>query len=308
MKKLVALVLLAVLLLGCICACTKNDGQPSTSENPATTQGEQFRFTLENYPKMGGSLACLPLGEAVTATMLNIDRESADKLISFAGSTTDNYQWILDGTFDIVLVYEPSEDAKKMIEESKVGLEMTAIGADGLVFIGNKNNPVSNLTRKDIEGIFKGNITNWSELGGEKVGIVPFQRNKQSGSQTLFDKFFPLGDELIEPPKEQIVGSMIGLLEAIAGYDGSTGALGYTVYYYLTNMEAGTLDSAKIFDFNGVTPSNETIASGEYELSNDFYVVIRADEPADSPARILYNWLCSEQGKELITRENYAAK
>lgn len=112
----------------------------------------------------------------------------------------------------------------------------------------------------------------------------------------------------MEPPKDQIVGSMIGLLEAIAGYDGSTGALGYTVYYYLTNMEAGTLDSAKIFDFNGVTPSNKTIASGEYELSNDFYVVIRADEPEDSPARILYNWICSSQGKQLIEKENYAAK
>lgn len=307
MKKLVSLVLLASLLLGCVCACTKKD-EPTTTAPTTTEQGDTFKFTVDNYPKMGGSLACLPLGEAVTATICGIDRESANKMISFAGSTTDNYKWILDGTFDIVLVYEPSSDAKKMIEESKVGLEMTAIGADGLVFIGNKDNPVTNLTREDVEKIFKGEMKNWSELGGDKVDIVPFQRNKQSGSQTLFDKFFPLGDALMEPPKDQIVGSMIGLLEAIAGYDGSTGALGYTVYYYLTNMEAGTLDSAKIFDFNGVTPSNETIASGEYELSNDFYVVIRADEPEDSPARILYNWICSAQGKQLIEKENYAAK
>ena len=178
-------------MLGCVCACTKKD-EPTTTAPTTTEQGDTFKFTVDNYPKMGGSLACLPLGEAVTATICGIDRESANKMISFAGSTTDNYKWILDGTFDIVLVYEPSSDAKKMIEDSKVGLEMTAIGADGLVFIGNKDNPVTNLTREDVEKIFKGKMKKWSELGGDKVDIVPFQRNKQSGSQTLFDKFFPV--------------------------------------------------------------------------------------------------------------------
>ena len=59
-----------------------------------------FEFTLENYPKMGGSLANLPLGEAVTATVLGIDRNAASELIVFEGSTTDNYEALVDGTFD----------------------------------------------------------------------------------------------------------------------------------------------------------------------------------------------------------------
>ena len=315
MKKLLAILLIAAMLMaGCgEAAEPTEDTTVATTEatEPATDpapENNAFAFTLDNYPKMGGSLACKPLGQAVTATALGTDRESADGLIVFEGSTTDNYKWLLDGTFDIVLVYEPSEEAKALMENSECGVEMTPIGADGLVFIGNKDNPVTNLTYEDIAGIYSGDITNWQELGGKDEEIVPFQRNKDSGSQTLFDKLINLGDDLMKAPADLMSGSMIGLLEAVADYDGSDGAMGYTVYYYLTNMEAGTLQTAKIFDYEGVTPSNDTIASGEYKLSCDFYVAIRADAAEDSPERILYNWICSDQGKELIIRENYAAK
>ncbi len=298
MKKIAFLLALTMLFL-LFPSCGKEE-DPNSKGN--------FDFTEENYPKMGGSLACLPLGEAVTATTLGIDREKASSMIRFEGSTTDNYKWLLDGTFDIILAYEPSEEAKALIEADEDGIEMTAIGADALVFIGNKNNPVESLSYEDVCGIYSGEIKNWSELGGNDEEIVPFQRNRDSGSQTLFDKLINLGDRLTDPPAELMSGSMIGLLEAVADYNGSNGALGYTVFYYLTEMESGTLDKAKIFDYEGVTPSNETIASGEYKLTNDFYVVIRKDAPENSPERILYNWICSAQGKQLIVQEGYSAK
>lgn len=304
MKKTLSIISLMLSLLFLLPSC--GEKAPETPEKEF--EETDFKYTEENYPKMGGSLACLPLGEAVTATMLNISREEADSLIRFEGSTTDNYKWLLDGTFDIILAYEPSEEAWELINSDETGVEMTPIGADALVFIGSKNNPVNNLTYEDIKGIYSGKTTSWAELGGNAEDVVPFQRNKDSGSQTLFDKLINLGDDLMSPPSEYFVGSMIGLLEAVADYNGSNGALGYTVYYYLTNMEAGTLESTKIFDYEGVTPSNETISSGEYKLTNDFYVVIRKDAAEDSPERLLYNWLTSPKGKELIERENYAAK
>lgn len=267
-----------------------------------------FEFTLENYPKMGGSLANLPLGEAVTATVLGIDRNAASELIVFEGSTTDNYEALVDGTFDILLAYEMGEDAKAYCDEKNVELEYTAIGADALVFIASLENPVTGLKSDDVKEIYKGNITNWSDVGGENHPIIPYQRNKDSGSQTLFDKLVNLGDELMEAPADIQIGSMIGLLEAVADYDNSKDALGYTVYYYLTNMEGSKLSTSKLLDIDGVTPTNETIASGEYPYVNDFYVVIRKDAPEESPERILYNWIISEQGKELARRENYVVK
>ena len=286
-----------------LASCDKN-GEYDTDKNKSTG----FVFTEENYPKMGGSLANLPLGEAVTATVLGIDRQKASDMIVFEGSTTDNYKALVDGRFDILLAYEPSEEAKEYAKSNNAEYEMTPIGADALVFICSLENELSSLTTEQIKSIYKGEITNWSEVGGKDMPIIPYQRNKDSGSQTLFDKLVNLGDELMEAPVERKVGSMIGLLEAVADYEDSEGALGYTVYYYLTNMEKEKLSRSKILNVDGVVPSNETIGKGEYPFVNDFFVVIRKDAPENSPQRILYNWIVSDQGRELVERENYPVK
>ncbi len=310
MKKILTGLLTLALLASSLCSCTapaehQNDAVPS---NEIDAEYTGFVFTPENYPAMGGSLANLPLGEAITANVLGIERDKTQQYILFEGSTTDNYKALIDGTFDILLAYEPSEEAKEYAKSKNAEYEMTAIGADALVFICSNKNKITSLTTKQIEEIYKGNITKWSDVGGADMEIIPYQRNKDSGSQTLFDKLVNLGSELMEAPKDLQIGSMIGLLEAVADYENSDGALGYTVYYYLTNMEKDKLDTSKILDIDGVTPTNNSISKGEYPFVNDFYVVIRADAKQDSPERILYNWICSEQGKELVEKENYPTK
>ena len=312
MKRITAIILALLLIAATFAGCSeKAETQSSGNKTETDTAPQQtgnFTFTAENYPKMGGSLANLPLGEAVTATVLGITRDEADALIKFEGSTTDNYKALVDKDFDILLAYEPSEEAKAYIEEQNVPLEMTPIGVDALVFICSLENKVSSLSVDQIKDIYTGKVTSWDEVGGDESDIIPYQRNKDSGSQTLFDKLINLGDELMTPPKDYIIGSMIGLLEAVADYDNSKDSLGYTVYYYLTNMEKDKLTTSKILDVDGITPSNETIGSGEYPLTNDFYVVIRKTAEEDSPERILYNWICSDQGRELVEKENYPVR
>ncbi|MCL1809543.1 MAG: substrate-binding domain-containing protein [Clostridiales bacterium] len=264
-----------------------------------------FEFTPENYPRMGGSLAALPLGEAVTAAALGIDRGQTGDFILFEGSTTRNYMALVSNSFDMLLAYEPSEEAVQYAREQGFEWEMAPIGRDALVFITNKSNPVQGLTDEQIRGIYKGEITNWSEVGGDDAAIIPYQRNNDSGSQTLFDKLINLGDDLMKPPPAYVVGSMIGLLEVVAEYDNSADALGYTVYYYLANMEKEKLERSKILAVDGVECSNGTIRSGKYPYVNDFYAVIPKSLPEDAPARVLYNWIRSAQGKELIESENY---
>lgn len=312
-KKIAALLLALCLLTLCACG-TQPDGTtteaPTESVTESTTSNlnGNFAFTKENYPRMGGSLANLPLGQAVTATVLGISREDANELITFAGSTTDNYKAIIDGTFDILLAYEPSEEAKQYIADSGEELEMTPIGVDALVFICSKDNPVTSLTIDQIKSIYSGKTTDWSAVGGQKGEIAAYQRNPDSGSQTLFDKLIHLGDDLVDPPEGRRINTMMGLVEAIADYEDSANALGYTVYYYLTNMEAEKLNRAKILAVDGVDPSNETIGDGSYPLTNDFYVVIRKSAEENSPERVLYNWICSEQGAALVKQENYPVR
>ena len=297
MKKIIMIAISILVLALAFAGC-------QTEEDSHPVEGS-FTFTPDNYPRMGGSLAVLPLGEAITASALSISREETADYILFENSTTWNYEQLVEGNFDILLAYEPSEEAIAYAESQNFEWEMTPIGRDALVFIANADNPVGGLTTQQITDIYTGQITNWSQVGGNDSEIIAYQRNRDSGSQTLFDLFFPLGDQLIGPPEELIVDSMIGLLEAVADYDNSENALGYTVYYYLTNMETDKLSRSKILAVDGVEANNETIASGEYPYVNDFYVVIPADLPDDDPARILYNWICSDQVKELGERENY---
>lgn len=309
MKKILAFTVALLITAGmCGCGNTQKDIGSISETEISSSVSESFEFTVDNYPKMGGSLANLPLGEAVTATVLGVDRKTASSMITFEGSTTDNYEALVDGKFDILLAYEMGEDAIKYCKDKGVELEMTAIGTDALVFICSLENKVENLSDEQIKEIYKGNITNWSEVGGEDHSIIPYQRNRDSGSQTLFDKIINLGDELMDAPEETRIGSMIGLLEAVADYDNSKDALGYTVYYYLTNMEQDKLSTSKLLSVGGIAPTNDSIKSGEYPYTNDFYVVIRKDAAQDSPERILYNWIKSEQGKELAKRENYVVK
>ena len=235
------------------------------------------QMTKVNAAPCQRPLTCLlytSLGEAITASALSISREETADYILFENSTTWNYEQLVEGNFDILLAYEPSEEAIAYAESQNFEWEMTPIGRDALVFIANADNPVGGLTTQQITDIYTGQITNWSQVGGNDSEIIAYQRNRDSGSQTLFDLFFPLGDQLIDPPEELIVDSMIGLLEAVADYDNSENALGYTVYYYLTNMETDKLSRSKILAVDDVEANNETIASGEYPYVNDFYVCL----------------------------------
>ena len=303
-KKFVLAALLAAILCGVAVGCA-GQAEPLPLAPPVNVGN--FEFNPQNFPYMGGSLAAQPLGEAVVAIALGVSRQEAGEYMLFEGSTTANYRALVDGRFNILLAYEPSPEAISYAQEQGFEWEATAIGRDALVFIVNQDNPVDNITDAQVREVYSGKISSWQELGGLNSPIIPYQRNKESGSQTLFDKLIDLGDDLMTPPSEQVVGSMIGLLEVVADYDNAIDALGYTVYYYLTNMEQDKLDRSKILTIDGITCSNETIRSGLYPYVNDFYAVIPKDLPQDDPARVLYNWICSEQGKELIERENYVS-
>lgn len=307
MKKILILSAILLMMLS-LFACSGNEpGQTETTVEQPKPVGN-FVFTKDNFPIVGGSLALKPYGQALTATILGIPRDGAIDPEIWEGSTTDKYVEFVNGEIELLLAYEPSEEAIKYAKEKGFEWEITAIGADALVFICSNQNPVESLTMEQIKQIYSGEITNWNEVGGNDAELVAYQRNRDSGSHTLFDKLIPLGDKLIDPPKERKVESMIGLLEAVADYENSENALGYTVYYYLTNMESDKLASSKILAVDGIHPTNENIATGKYTLVNDFYVAIPKNLPEDAPARILYNWIISTQGKQLLENENYVAK
>jgi len=76
----------------------------------------------------------------------------------------------------------PSKEQVEYAEECGTTFKYTQIGTEAFVFFVHKDNPIDSLTVEQIKGIYSGEITNWSEVGGDDEKIVAFQRNEGSGS------------------------------------------------------------------------------------------------------------------------------
>ena len=288
-----------------LCGCTPKQDDNKGTENNNTTQTETKTepiLTLENYPKMDGSTANLPLMAEVLSRTTGISREEADNLVDCA-MTPQAWLNLANGDSDILLVYEAAEETKQDLADIGTELDSTPIGNDALVFIVNEDNPVESLTTQQIKDIYMGKITNWKEVGGNDAEIVPFQRGATSGSQSLFMKLVMQDDEPMEAPKELAPGLMGELIDQLAAYNNSGNALGYSVYYYASYMY--TQPGLKFIKVDGVMPTDETIADESYPHINPFFVAIRANEPEDSTARILRDWIVSDAGTEAIKAAGY---
>ena len=108
---------------------------------------------------------------------------------------------------------------------------------------------------------------------------------------------------MMQAPQAWVPDSMSGLLDAVREYDNSPAAIGYTVYYYANDMEMAR--GLKVLSIDGVAPSADTIRSGEYPFLTSYYVSVAKDAPADSPARILYDWVLGPDGQRLAEEMGY---
>lgn len=319
---------LAVLLGVMLCSCTSQSPQESasgeqssvssseieqndsseekTSENssePVSESTSEPLLSIDEYPTVDGSTATMPLMAAVLQKVCGIDAEQAESYV-YASKTSQSWLALSNGDADLLLVYEAPESTKEQLAAGPE-LEVTAIGRDALVFIVNEQNPIESLTQDQLRDIYTGTVTNWSELGGNDQSIVAFQRDETSGSQTLFEKLL-VGDRdltLMDPPTELRPGMMGALVDGLASYNNEGNAIGYSVYYYISEMYAQP--GLKLIGVDGVQPEYDTIADNSYPLCNEFYVAIRADEPEDSPTRKLYNWICSDEGKQTLIDAGY---
>jgi len=301
MKKTILFLIVFAMCLLPLAGCAPGEASTPTD---VPQNDNVFKFTRDNFPRMDGSTACIPLGEAVASVLLGESRENCADLVKF-NRTTQSFRNLKDGLCDILIVGQPNAAVFDEMEAEGFEYELETIATDGLIFVVNENNPVDNLTTEQIRGIYTGKITNWSEVGGNDEAIVPFQRNEGAGSQALMVKLIMGDTPMMQPPQEYLIDSMGGLMAAVKSYDNSASAIGYSVYYYANDMKMA--EGLKIISIDGVEPSPETIRSGEYPHLNAYYSVIAASEEEMSPARILFDWLVSEDGQRLVDMEGYVS-
>lgn len=316
MKKILSIILVFTTGL-CICSCanTKQPAETKAVSGTSQTMSDKVTemthstaeeetgetaddipagITLENYPVVDGSTATIPLAIGLIQKITGCTAAQAEESIAF--NTTDaSYYAMAEGKSDLLLVYEP---AQPTIDELDVfhTMDMREIGLDALVFIVNEDNPIESLTSDQIRGIYSGEITNWSQVGGDDKEIIPFQRPELSGSQTLMLNLMMKDTEMMAPTTELVSASMADIIEDISAYNNSADAIGYSVYYYAKNMY--TQPGLKFIAVDGVVPSNETINSREYGFTNPFYGVIPL-EP-NPQAEAILTWLLTDDGQQML--------
>ena len=220
-------------------------------------------------------------------------------------TTGHAYENLITG-FDnknLIIVTEPSDEELEMAAEHNVVLDVTPVALDGFVFITHKDNPVDSLTLDQIRDIYSGAITNWSDVGGYDEEIMPYLREKNSGSQTAFENMVMQGTPIYEHPdaKKQLVESMGGLIEYVSSYQNETRSIGYTFNYYLNNLYKNS--DVKVIKIDGVAPDNENLIDGSYPLTSGYYAVTLKGR--DRRANEIRDYLISDEGQEIIELAGY---
>lgn len=253
-------------------------------------------FAAGDFPVMDSSTARKPLTSSIYRFFcLDTGYGGAEPLCS-----TTHGAWlnIADKKADIALLAAPTDEEKAYLAERGVEVEMKLYGGDGLVFIGSSACGVTDLTLDQVRAIFRGEITNWSELGGADHAIRVLYRDDQSGSQRLFEKMVFKGEDV---PDYEALGferldEMNTLVSACLD---DPYAIGYSIMTYLNDVYSN--EALLAFSLNGYSATPENVRTGDYPLGTKGYVVIRSDEPEDSPARRLYDWFGSPLSDTFLT-------
>ncbi len=254
----------------------------------------------KDYPVVDGSTATLPLSQALYCYATGEDAAEAEKAIVHT-KTTNSYYRLYNGEADLLIVYEPPQEIIERMKSEE--LLIKPVGLDALVFMANEGNPVQSLTKKQLVDIYSGKIKNWRDVGGSNISLLAFQRPEGSGSQTLMQKLV-MGDVAMEDGDNVFrYSTMADILEGMTAYSGDANTLGYSVFYYANFMYS--LPELRFMGVDGVMPSTQSIYDGSYPFVNAFYAVIRPDEPEDSDARRLFDWLTGQDGQQMVLDLGY---
>ena len=188
-----------------------------------------------------------------------------------------------NGSADIGLASRALKD-----EEKAGGLTETVVALDGIAVIVNADSKVEDLSVEQIAKIFTGEITDWSEVGGEAGKISCIGREAGSGTRDGFESITGTRDAC---KLDQELTSTGGVIEAVAG---NVNAIGYAS---LSAVEGK--DTVKAVTVGGIACTEETVLDGSYAIQRPFVLVTKTDAPLSTAAQAFFDY-ASTAANDLI--------
>jgi phosphate transport system substrate-binding protein len=312
------LIVSVIVALGCATLIPTDDGSDLDQSDPVKSTVDLSDISIKNYPQMDGSTSTLPLdtltacwwfdtqcvwldwtdGAKMLVPELSDSEDEFPEIVH--NGTHDAYVNLIIGAADLILVARlPSQDELNLTADHDVNLNPKPVALDAFVFLLNAGNPVDNLATSQIQGIYTGLLTNWSQVGGVEADIHPYQRNPNSGSQELMISLVMKDLELIDAPEMTLEGMMGPINRISEDVDG----IGYSVYFFEEFMAPNEM--LKLSSVDGIKPTSETIRSRLYPYTTEVFAVVRNDLDHGSKAYQAYEWLESEEGQRIISESGY---
>lgn len=187
----------------------------------------------------------------------------------------------------------------KMAKDNGVTANRVVIAMDGLSVITNPGNPVDRLTKDEIGAIFRGDIKNWSEVGGDDMPITLYGRQSNSGTYVFFQDYVLKGDYSAK------MNRMNGNAQIVEGIKADRSAIGYVGVGYV--KDATGLNIVRVATKKGgvyASPLNSAdVKSGKYPIARPLNQYI-AGNP-EGAIRDFLEFELSPQGQRIVEEEGF---
>ena len=256
----------------------------------------------DNFPVLDGATALLPVYAAFAEAVYAEEFFSPDYVL--CSNTRGAYESVISGKSDIIFAAGASERQLDAAKSAGADLKFTPIGREAFVFLAGRENPVDDISYRQIKNIYSGKTAYWSTLGWKEGGkIIAFQRPEGSGSQTgLHNIMGNIPVQVPQPlPDSSLTGTNSLMRQVSVEWRGVQPALGYSYKYYATVMYANP--DVKLLKIDGIEPSAENIRNGSYIFTNDFYAVTNGEPKGN--IKLLIDWILSPQGQKIIEETGY---
>lgn len=277
MKKFIA-ALMAGAMAFSLAAC----GNQSASNTQSGTD------TTDTPAELSGSVVCLGSTSmskvmGILAEQFGNDHSGVTVSVEGGGSSA-GVEAAANSTADLGLSSRALKD-----EEKEQGLVENIIALDGIAIIVNADNSVADLSVDQIAKIFTGEITDWSEVGGEAGDIAVIGRESGSGTRDGFESITETEDKC---QLDQELTSTGAVIEAVRG---NSAAIGYAS---LSEVEGQ--DGVSAITVDGVECSEATILDGTYKIQRPFVIVTKEGVELSAQAQAFFDWAMSKDAADLI--------
>ena len=294
-KTFALMTVLALLLTGCAATTTTTEPTAAPTQEataapetaaPAEEPQEDTADDLAGEIMITSSTSAEPLVTVLSDLFMEAH---PDVSIAVQGNgSSAGIKAAADGTAQLGM---SSRDLK---DEEKDGLTPTTICMDGIAVIVNLENPVKALTKDQIAAIFKGEITNWKDVGGNDAEVVLIGREAASGTRDGFESITGTKD------KCQYRQELTSTGDVITAVSQNPDAIGYASL-------ASIKDSVKALNVDGVTPSEATVKDGSYKVQRPFVLVTVEDKELTPVAQKFFDYITSPDAAAIIAKAGAVA-